>query len=330
MTKEQFALNIEQIRKQLYKTAFLYFGNETTAMDVVDEAVYKALCNYHKIRQEEYFDTWITRILLNLSLIHYPNMEIEDRETDSNIFDIENVIEEFEFILTFDPTFTDTGKQIPVNKTILLDGQKINVTNIEIYPSHIRIHIEDDPTNTAWLTGLDYQILIDDSKAFDPIMGGISATGSEDSPAMVSFRTDSSYFYDADHIILKITGATWLEKEKEKAYINLETGVAHNLPENVTLQSIDENEGSTWVSIQVPFLKENHYHQVFLQSFCDKKGREYTSSHFGTDGALEEKNYFIQSMELTDYQEKEVWISLKYSHIWEAKMPIELKIEVNE
>ena len=65
MTKEQFASNIEQIRKQLYKTAFLYFGNETTAMDMVDEAVYKALCSYHKLRQEEYFDTWITRILLN-------------------------------------------------------------------------------------------------------------------------------------------------------------------------------------------------------------------------------------------------------------------------
>ncbi len=65
MTKDQFAVRIEQIRKQLYKTAFLYFGNETTALDLVDETIYKALCSYHKLRQEEFFDTWITRILIN-------------------------------------------------------------------------------------------------------------------------------------------------------------------------------------------------------------------------------------------------------------------------
>ena len=65
MTKEEFALRIEAIRKRLYKTALLYLGNETQALDVVDETVYKALCGYRKLRQEEFFDTWITRILIN-------------------------------------------------------------------------------------------------------------------------------------------------------------------------------------------------------------------------------------------------------------------------
>ena len=65
MTKEQFVSNIERIRNQLYKTALLYFGNETTALDMVDEAVYKGLCSYHKLRQDELFDTWMTRILIN-------------------------------------------------------------------------------------------------------------------------------------------------------------------------------------------------------------------------------------------------------------------------
>ena len=65
MTKDEFALRIEAIRKRLYKTALLYLGNETQALDAVDEAVYKALCIYRKLRQEELFDTWITRILIN-------------------------------------------------------------------------------------------------------------------------------------------------------------------------------------------------------------------------------------------------------------------------
>lgn len=62
---EDFARQIETIRKKLYKTAFLYLGNETLALDAVDEAVYKALCSYKKLREPEYFDTWITKILIN-------------------------------------------------------------------------------------------------------------------------------------------------------------------------------------------------------------------------------------------------------------------------
>ena len=65
MTKDEFALRIETIRKRLYKTALLYLGNETQALDVVDETVYKALCGYRKLREAELFDTWITRILIN-------------------------------------------------------------------------------------------------------------------------------------------------------------------------------------------------------------------------------------------------------------------------
>lgn len=65
MTNKEFAERITAIRLKLYKTAFLYLGNETAAVDALDEAVYKALKNIRRLRQEEYFDTWITRILIN-------------------------------------------------------------------------------------------------------------------------------------------------------------------------------------------------------------------------------------------------------------------------
>lgn len=65
MNNDTFTKEIERVRTKLYKTALLYFGNETTALDVVDETVYKALCGYKRLRQKEFFDTWITKILLN-------------------------------------------------------------------------------------------------------------------------------------------------------------------------------------------------------------------------------------------------------------------------
>jgi len=62
---EEYASRIEEIRGKLYKTALLYLGSEAMALDAVDEAVYKGLCNHWKLRQPEYFVTWMTRILIN-------------------------------------------------------------------------------------------------------------------------------------------------------------------------------------------------------------------------------------------------------------------------
>lgn len=65
MNNEEFTKRVEAIRVRLYKTALTYLGSEALAMDAVDEAVYKALCGRWTLRQTEYFDTWITRILIN-------------------------------------------------------------------------------------------------------------------------------------------------------------------------------------------------------------------------------------------------------------------------
>ena len=65
MTQEDFAARVTRVRQKLFKTAYIYLGSEALALDAVDEAVYKALCGYKKLRQEQHFDTWITRILIN-------------------------------------------------------------------------------------------------------------------------------------------------------------------------------------------------------------------------------------------------------------------------
>lgn len=65
MNAEEYAGRVDAIRERLYKTAVLYLGSPSQALDAVDEAVYKGLCGCKKLRQPEYFDTWITRILIN-------------------------------------------------------------------------------------------------------------------------------------------------------------------------------------------------------------------------------------------------------------------------
>ena len=65
MDQNEFADRVERLRERLYRTALLYLGSEADALEAVDEAVYQALRALKKLRQTEFFNTWITRILLN-------------------------------------------------------------------------------------------------------------------------------------------------------------------------------------------------------------------------------------------------------------------------
>ena len=65
MDMELYAQKVQALRPRLYRTALCYFGVESVAVDVLDEAVYRGLCACGKLRQPEYFETWMTRILIN-------------------------------------------------------------------------------------------------------------------------------------------------------------------------------------------------------------------------------------------------------------------------
>lgn len=85
MKESEYARRVFAIRQKLLKTAMSYFQNETTAKDVLDEAIYRGLLGAKKLRHDAYFDTWMTRILLNVCHREYKRV---CRETDLPAFDL--------------------------------------------------------------------------------------------------------------------------------------------------------------------------------------------------------------------------------------------------
>lgn len=61
---------IGQCKENLYRTAFSYVRNEADALDIVQETVYKAYISIDKLKEPKYFNTWLTRILINIALTH--------------------------------------------------------------------------------------------------------------------------------------------------------------------------------------------------------------------------------------------------------------------
>ncbi|EHK2356784.1 sigma-70 family RNA polymerase sigma factor [Clostridium perfringens] len=66
--KESFGILIKNNKEYLYKMAFLYAKDEQDALEVIHETVYRAFLNIEKLKKAKFFNTWITRILINVSI----------------------------------------------------------------------------------------------------------------------------------------------------------------------------------------------------------------------------------------------------------------------
>ena len=83
---------------QLYRTAFLYVRNREDALDVVQEASYKAFKSISQLKNENFFLTWLTRILIHCSndVLKRKKKEIpkdimSEREVDRREQDVESL-----------------------------------------------------------------------------------------------------------------------------------------------------------------------------------------------------------------------------------------------
>ena len=276
---------------------------------------------------------------LRIALRVNPNMVVEEVAPEHSVDDLysddiyeePSYLAEFEFLLEFDPKFTATGKVFPVNQTVILEGQAITITDIEVYPTHMRVDIAESADNTAWLKRLDFYIETDWGMKFNPVSNGITATGSTESPSMVSYRADSTYFYEADHLKLVITGAQWLRKDMETTYLNLVTGEHGELPEGAEFDS-SRKQGSGWVvKFRAAWEEEKPMYQLFGHLFYDADGNEYEinqwSSMFGDPDEEGNITYFYDEFPLKKFTGDEVWLAPHYSHNWVAEDLIVITIQ---
>lgn len=79
---------IKENQNKLYKIAYTYTKDQELALDVVQEAITKALENINKLKNEEFVKTWFFRILINESLksIKKNKNKLECELTENEIY----------------------------------------------------------------------------------------------------------------------------------------------------------------------------------------------------------------------------------------------------
>ena len=65
MDQETFSHLAGMQQRQMYRIAMTYTGNSADAEDAMQEALLRAWAKRHTLRDEAFFGTWLTRILIN-------------------------------------------------------------------------------------------------------------------------------------------------------------------------------------------------------------------------------------------------------------------------
>lgn len=63
MTKDEFASRVTAVQDKLYRVARGYLRGESDCLDAVSEAILTAWQKRNTLRQEQYFELWLLRIL---------------------------------------------------------------------------------------------------------------------------------------------------------------------------------------------------------------------------------------------------------------------------
>lgn len=232
---------------------------------------------------------------------------------------------EFAFHLEFDPYFTAKGEVIPVNARFTLEGQTFTLTDVELYPTHLRVNLEAEPDNTAWLEGLELYLENERGERFEAVTNGITASGDPDGEGFSSFWLDSPFFSRSEHLTLCVTGAKWLDKDAPPVRLDLAAGTAENLPEGVRFLGADRLRGGLTASFMMPLEPDGGMYGLFSSAgFWDEGGNHYEidrhSATFGYDdpetGAYVDDGFvFTEEFLLTGYAGDVVYLKPWFNRV---------------
>lgn len=241
---------------------------------------------------------------------------------DSEREDRDETVAEFSFDLSFDPQFTAQAEVVELNRWLELDGQRVMLKNVEIYPTHVRVNLEDHPDNTAWLRDLGLYLQDERGVRYEGVSNGITGSGSADSPFMQSFRLESSFFSDSKKLTLCITGANWLEKEKQWTTLDIENAEIEYLPLGAVLEGVERSGTQLIVKTREPDGDYMGAGQMFL-GWRAPDGTEGSADRW-SDYSYDGSHY--QDTAINDYPWDTIELELNYNKTSKYAEPVKIDL----
>lgn len=201
-----------------------------------------------------------------------------------------------------------------------VDGQRLLLRELVVNPTHARLAVSSDPDNTAWLRGLDFYLEDENGTRYEAGArssgsGRLVSSGADGTNDVIYYYLESSFFRAPKHLTLCLTGARWLDKDREWVTVDLTTGTAGWLPEGVEFLSAHRQGEDVHCVVLAPGIQ-----QFISWDYRDPEGGEHsfnsmsTAVHASEPGQenLEEGLHEI-SFSLRDYPWDTVELKLNFT-----------------
>ncbi|MGN7401206.1 DUF4179 domain-containing protein [Cytobacillus praedii] len=227
---------------------------------------------------------------------HKPHGELRTKEMATMDFFFEEPLKTKEFILTFTVETNDyeedfrflftlekplkATKTIEMNKTILIEGQKITIKNIKIYPLRVAVHVVMDPENSKKIfTFEDIRLVDENGEAWTKIANGFTASQLNDNEHILYLQ--SNYFKEPKELYLVMNKLQAVDQEDAYVKVDIENEKIINQPTGDHLALLDVKSGSIILKLKT----EEEFNYSPFSSLRDADGNEIelTSNYWTED-----------------------------------------------
>ncbi|MFF3024263.1 DUF4179 domain-containing protein [Gottfriedia sp. NPDC057948] len=190
-----------------------------------------------------------------------------------------------QFSIPFSLKKLEKTKQIyELNKTVMIDGQKITIKKVTVYPLRVAVQVKMDPNNTKKILDFtDFELLDQNGEVWSKITNGTTANILSDNERIIYLQ--SNYFKDPKELYFVINKLQAIDKEDEYLVIDTEKQKILKQPRGNYLSDL-KKEGDT-IFFTLNTKKEFNYDMI--GSITDANGKEIEMNESYMEGNVNNK-----------------------------------------
>lgn len=317
--------------------------------DVLDETgkhfeAGKTYPNYHdidlnKIRKiHDYFDlvlTSETEMLDNIQVKLFKVIESEFNEKSSTMEEDsvqeENHSEAKELPYTWSvvvPIDEDRFKQeklsYDINKTIEIEGQKLYLDNLTVYPITSILHLRYDEKNSMKIFSIEGLRLYDDETDWKGGLKGFISSSPDNFTRYLYFQ--SNYFRNPENIYIEGMGIKAVDKSKMEVVVDTEKLELLSAPDNglklKKTRTVRNHTNANSFSLHFEYPKEG---LSFDFDFKDSKGNILRTNSMGYSSTEEYSEIFFHIPEGLDYENPIILTLSNYPSVINGSFNVKVK-----
>lgn len=242
----------------------------------------------------------------------------------------------FAFFIEFDPNFTREAEVFTPNQSFTIDGQTFTVTRVEVFPTQMRVNLEADESNTAWIRELYCYAQDENGVRYEPPTEGLTAAmwNNMATPMINGFLLDSAYFSKGKQLTLHILGVALLDKKAPRIKIDLQNNTAQGLPDGITFAGTEQKDEL----VELHFNVHHREDLIYRNEYGEDLSLDWRYYSISDPTVIEDRHIIIMRTEYDPQTQREVYtvdagdssvvyLWPAYSELVAAQSPISIKIK---